>query len=159
MNLATILLVTFAQSTPEPAWNAPVNCPYCHGTERFMKSSGIVSHGGFILGNATTAKVDAIFPEAKYVWVETEHFELGLGTPPGDRKPPYRLHRMICDEALPSLSKIPFNRSFRTTIQDVVKHVLPWQVQNAYRVARWRRAGLETCLLYKNKDHNSFPWC
>ncbi len=63
----------------ETELNAPGQCPYCLGQPELMAASGIVSHGGFEFGSSDTHAIDELLPETDIRWVETPHFELGMG--------------------------------------------------------------------------------
>ncbi|MFT5051278.1 MAG: hypothetical protein ACI8QZ_002689 [Chlamydiales bacterium] len=59
--------------------NAPTQCPYCKGDPDLMRAAGVVSHGGFEVARTTTAGVDEMFPETDVRWIESRHFEIGIG--------------------------------------------------------------------------------
>lgn len=60
--------------------NDPVQCPYCAGEPELMAAAGVVSHGGFEFSKTDTAGVDAMIA-TEIFWIETAHFELGVGLP------------------------------------------------------------------------------
>ena len=64
------------------AHNDPSLCPYCHGDEELMRAAGIVSHGGFAFGREDTAALDAWMATIEIKWIETPHFEIGIGLSP-----------------------------------------------------------------------------
>src|SRR5262245_52474795 len=59
--------------------NAATDCPYCHGDPELMARAGVVSHGGFEFGTGDTASSERILPDVPLLWIETAHFEIGLG--------------------------------------------------------------------------------
>jgi len=44
-----------------------------------MRAAGIVSHGPFEFGREDTAAIDALIATADIKWIETKHFEIGIG--------------------------------------------------------------------------------
>lgn len=59
--------------------NHPENCPYTEGDQAALEAAGFVSWGGFEFGTTTTQEVDKLLPTSEIRWLETEHFEIGLG--------------------------------------------------------------------------------
>jgi len=57
-------------------------CPYCGGDPARMAAGGIVSHGGFEFATTDTAGIDGLLAAIDVHWIETEHFEIGLGLGP-----------------------------------------------------------------------------
>lgn len=68
-----------AELTEDPAPNDPALCPYCDGDPGIMQRAGVVSHGGFGFGTSDTREIDRLLPDVEIRWIETEHFEIGLG--------------------------------------------------------------------------------
>lgn len=60
--------------------NDPAQCPYCFGDPELLAAAGIVSHGGFEFSKTDTAGVDEIIA-TEIFWIETPHFEIGVGLP------------------------------------------------------------------------------
>ncbi|MCP3918197.1 MAG: hypothetical protein GY711_21820 [bacterium] len=89
MKLGPLLLVALLLAGVAPAqklrdksqpFNAPVQCPYCHGDAEKMKAVGVVSHGGFAFGKEPDTKgADAGLTPSRIIWTETERFKLGFG--------------------------------------------------------------------------------
>lgn len=62
----------------------PANDPYTRGgKEKYVEAAGYASMGGFEFGAPpdTTAEVSALLEDVELRWIETEHFELGVGLP------------------------------------------------------------------------------
>ena len=67
------------------------NDPYTLGDPEFMKTAGILSHGGFEFGDSNTTETDEFMATSDIRWLETEHFELGFAlgpyaVPPKEKK-------------------------------------------------------------------------
>jgi len=68
-----------AQGGDDIPANDPSLCPYCHGDPQWMDAAGIRSHGGFEFATTDTAGVDRILGTTTLHWIESAHFEIGLG--------------------------------------------------------------------------------
>ncbi|MEW6072203.1 MAG: hypothetical protein AB1726_06340, partial [Planctomycetota bacterium] len=59
--------------------NDPRTDPYTKGTPEAQRAAGIVSLGGFEFALTDTAGIDAFLAAADIRWIETAHFEIGMG--------------------------------------------------------------------------------
>jgi hypothetical protein len=88
--------------------NDPSLCPWCHGDPALMAAAGIVSHGGFAFGNADTAAADRLLNWIEIVWIESAHFEIGVGLLPYkvrmDERDGIRAELARLAQALPEVS-------------------------------------------------------
>lgn len=88
--------------------NDPSTCPYTEGDPEVMAAAGIVSLGGFEFGNSDTAQVDEFLATADIRWIETEHFEIGIGLPtyriPQREKNKIRTELTWLQEVLPEVN-------------------------------------------------------
>ena len=67
----------------EPARpNDPSTDPYTGGEAERMEAAGVVSLGGFEFASSDTAGIDSVLGAADIRWVETAHFEIGMGLGP-----------------------------------------------------------------------------
>lgn len=76
-----------AQRAPAEAAGEPLSgprtsaadCPYCRGDAELMRASGTLSHGGFAFGTGDTLSSERLLPDVPLLWIETRHFEIGMG--------------------------------------------------------------------------------
>jgi len=71
--------------------NHPKNDPYTRGEPEVMEAAGILSHGGFEIGETDSTAVEELLGTCDIRWLETEHFELGFAlgpyrVPPKEKK-------------------------------------------------------------------------
>ena len=80
--LLVLSVLPAAQRRGRPEGNDPAACPYCGGDAERMRAAGLVSHGGFEFAQSNTAAIDDFFGAYEVYWIESEHFEIGLGLGP-----------------------------------------------------------------------------
>ena len=54
-------------------------CPYCEHDPALMRRAGVVSHGGFEFGTGDTTSVERMLSTTDLIWLETDHFKIGMG--------------------------------------------------------------------------------
>lgn len=106
-----------AAGDDELAPNDPRTCKWTEGDPELLKSIGIVSTGGFDFGRGDTAAIDKELAMLDIYWVETEHFEIGIGLGPYRVKQKER--EKIRGELRELATKIP-------TIKEKTKIIDPW---------------------------------
>lgn len=91
-----------------PAERPGADCPYCGGDPERMRAAGVVSHGGFAFGTGDTAATERILADVPLVWIETAHFEIGLGLDeyriPADERDLLRAELEELQRVLPAVS-------------------------------------------------------
>ncbi len=77
-----LLALLASPAASRQAANDPAECPYCGGDPARLQAAGLVSHGGFGFARIDTARTDALLPDLDIYWLESKHFEIGLGIGP-----------------------------------------------------------------------------
>lgn len=114
--------------------NDPGLCPYCGGEPARMAAAGLRSHGGFAFGSTDTAAVDKLLASVDLYWIESEHFEIGLGL--GSYKPKQSESKSIRAE-LTELAKVLPEVKPKTRMLDpwLRAHLYAWRVERTWD--RW----------------------
>ena len=111
--------------------NAATDCPYCHGDPELMRKAGILSHGGFEFGVGDTASSERILPEVPLLWIETAHFEIGMGMETyrigGDERERVQAELVELERALPAVMS-------RTRVLDpwLRLHLYAWRLDRLW---------------------------
>ncbi len=71
-----------AQRRDDPRANDPSTCPYTEGDPERLAAAGLVSLGGFAFARADTTAIDNLLGACDIRWVETDHFQIGMGLGP-----------------------------------------------------------------------------
>ena len=82
--------------------------PYTEGDAALMKRVGVVKYGPLLWADDhDTAAIDAMIPEARVLWMETEHFRIGSTLPPVSMPRDAKARRRLVDELKELKSQLP----------------------------------------------------
>lgn len=133
--LASLLLALAAGAPLAAQERAPgAECPWCGNDPERMRAAGVVSHGGFGFGTGDTASSDALLPDVHLRWIETAHFEIGMGLE--DYRIPSDEREALRDELVELQAVLPKVQP-RTRVLDpwLRLHLYAWRMDKL-----WRRA-------------------